>query len=73
MYDYWGSEVADETLAELKSAGVKMHIFRPWKYFGSLARAFSKMSRRNHRKSLIVDGARSASPAGSTSATTTPR
>lgn len=56
MYDYWGSEVADETLTELKSAGVKTHIFRPWKYFGSLARAFSKMSRRNHRKSLIVDG-----------------
>ena len=56
MYDSWGSEVSHETLAELKNAGVKTHIFRPWKYFGSLARAFSKMSRRNHRKTLVVDG-----------------
>ena len=56
MFDYWGSEVADETLAELKSAGVKVHVFRPWRYLGSLSRAFSKVRRRNHRKSLIVDG-----------------
>lgn len=56
MFDYWGSEVADETLVALADAGVKVHVFRPWRYLGSLSRAFSKVRRRNHRKSLIVDG-----------------
>jgi cardiolipin synthase A/B len=56
MYDYWGSEISDETLEELTKAGVKMLIFRPFKYLGSLALALSKVSRRNHRKSLTVDG-----------------
>ncbi len=56
MYDYWGSEVADHTLGQLKKAGVKAHMFRPWRYFDSLARAFAKVRRRNHRKTLVVDG-----------------
>lgn len=56
MFDYWGSEISDATLRELQTAGVKLHVFRPWKYWGSLSRALAKMSRRNHRKALIVDG-----------------
>lgn len=56
MFDYWGSEVSDETLRDLESARVKVHVFRPLRYLGSLSRAFSKVRRRNHRKSLIVDG-----------------
>ncbi|MFZ5445481.1 MAG: phospholipase D-like domain-containing protein [Myxococcota bacterium] len=56
MYDSWGSDVSDITLASLRSEGIKVLVFRPWKYVGSLSRAFAKVSRRNHRKSLIVDG-----------------
>jgi cardiolipin synthase A/B len=56
MFDYWGSDVSDESLARLSAAGVKQLIFRPWKYLGSLSLALSKVSRRNHRKSLTVDG-----------------
>lgn len=57
MFDYWGSEVADESLRELRDAGVKLLIFRPFRYLGSFSLALSKVSRRNHRKSLTVDGA----------------
>lgn len=56
MFDSWGSDVSDITLSSLRSEGIKVHVFRPWRYGGSLARAFSKVSRRNHRKTLIVDG-----------------
>ena len=56
MFDYWGSEVSDITLSALRAARVRLLIFRPWKYLGSLSLAFSKVSRRNHRKSLTVDG-----------------
>lgn len=57
MFDYWGSDVADESIDELRQAGVKLLIFRPWRYLGSFSLALSKVSRRNHRKSLTVDGA----------------
>ncbi len=56
MYDFWGSDVSEITLSAVRAAGVKIHIYRPWRYVGSFARAFAKMRRRNHRKSLIVDG-----------------
>lgn len=56
MFDYWGSDVSDKTIGELTQAGVKLLVFRPWKYLGSLSLALSKVSRRNHRKSLTVDG-----------------
>lgn len=56
MYDEWGSDVSDMTLSTLKIAGVKVLAFRPWRYLGSFARAFARAKRRNHRKSLIVDG-----------------
>ncbi len=56
MYDAWGSEVSDITLSALKAAGIKTLSFRPWRYLGSFSRAFSRVRRRNHRKSLIVDG-----------------
>ena len=56
MYDYWGSDVSDLTLGALRAAGVKVLPFRPWRYLGSFARAFARVRRRNHRKSLIVDG-----------------
>lgn len=56
MYDSWGSVVSGQSLSEMKDAGVKVLQFRPWKYLGSFHRALAKVRRRNHRKSLIVDG-----------------
>lgn len=56
MYDFWGSEIAEPTLGTLRAAGVQVHAFRPWRYLGSLSRAFARVRRRNHRKSLVVDG-----------------
>jgi cardiolipin synthase len=56
MFDYFGSDVSDESMEHLAQAGVKQLVFRPWRYLGSLSRALSKVIRRNHRKSLIVDG-----------------
>ena len=56
MYDYWGSQMSDITLSAVRASGIKVHLFRPWRYAGSFARAFSKVRRRNHRKTLIVDG-----------------
>jgi cardiolipin synthase len=56
MYDFWGSEVSDINLAALRAAGVKLLIFRPWRYLGSFSRAFARVRRRNHRKTLIIDG-----------------
>lgn len=56
MYDFWGSEVSEPTLSTLRAAGVKVLAFRPWRWLGSLSRAFARVRKRNHRKSLIVDG-----------------
>jgi cardiolipin synthase len=56
MYDFWGSEVTEPTLSALRAAGVQVLGFRPWRYLGSLSRAFARVRRRNHRKSLVVDG-----------------
>lgn len=56
MFDAFGSDVSEVNLARLRAAGVKLLMFRPWRYLGSLSRAWSKVKRRNHRKSLIVDG-----------------
>lgn len=55
MYDHWGSELAVETLAHLAEAGVKVLGFRPVR-FATLGRVVARLRRRNHRKSLIVDG-----------------
>ena len=56
MFDHWGSEISDETLDAVRNAGVKVHVFRPWRFLGPMSLVFSKVRRRNHRKSLIVDG-----------------
>jgi cardiolipin synthase len=55
MYDHWGSELAVETLDHLAEAGVKVLGFRPVR-FATLGRVVARLRRRNHRKSLIVDG-----------------
>jgi len=56
MFDYWGSDVNEVTMAAVRAAGVKVLAFRPWRYLGSFAKAFARVRKRNHRKSLVVDG-----------------
>lgn len=56
MYDDWGSDVQDATVARLKEAGVKVLVFRPVRFTASLARLVNVFRRRDHRKALVVDG-----------------
>jgi cardiolipin synthase A/B len=55
MYDGWGSAIPDNVYRTLKRTGIHVHIFRPvtWSKFST--RIFQQLSRRNHRKSLVVD------------------
>lgn len=55
MYDTWSSEVAEETVEELRRAGVRVLAFRPMR-FAQLGRLVGRLMRRNHRKTLVVDG-----------------
>jgi cardiolipin synthase len=58
MYDDWGSDLSEATLSRAKDAGVKVKAFNQVRLGKrrSLARLVGHLSRRNHRKSLIVDG-----------------
>jgi cardiolipin synthase A/B len=57
MYDFWGSQVSEVTVRAMAAAGITQLAFRPWRPAGgSLARALVRLSRRNHRKTLVVDG-----------------
>lgn len=55
-FDAWGSNVGAQTLAELRAAGVKVLVFKPVHFTRTLGRFMARLLRRNHRKSLIVDG-----------------
>lgn len=57
MYDFWGSDLSQETLARLAAAGVKVKSFGTVPFTARLGRYLAHLLRRNHRKSLIVDGA----------------
>lgn len=57
MYDFWGSTVSEESLARLAGAGVKVKAFGPVPFTARLGRILARLLRRNHRKSLVVDGA----------------
>jgi len=53
IYDAFGSlGLSDEYIEDLKTAGVRVHKFRPF----SLAIGIKRWGKRNHRKILIVDG-----------------
>lgn len=56
MYDAWGSTVSEETLEELRRGGVRVFPFKPLRFFGGLGRVLGRLRRRNHRKSLVIDG-----------------
>ena len=57
MYDFWGSTMSDESLARLAEAGVKVKAFGPVPFTARIGRILARLLRRNHRKSLVVDGA----------------
>ncbi len=56
MFDAWGSGVSDEAIAAVRAAGVKVHPFLPLRFDFGLKSVVARLLRRNHRKSLIVDG-----------------
>ncbi|MBM4776947.1 MAG: cardiolipin synthase ClsB [Archangiaceae bacterium] len=56
LFDAWGSSVSDESLDVMKQAGVKVHAFLPLRFASGLKKVVSRLLRRNHRKSLVVDG-----------------
>ncbi|MDP1916004.1 MAG: phospholipase D-like domain-containing protein, partial [Myxococcales bacterium] len=56
MVDGWGTEVSDITLLHLRSAGVKVLVFLPLRFGLGFTRFTARLRRRNHRKSLVVDG-----------------
>jgi cardiolipin synthase len=51
LYDAWGSSVSSSFVDEMHGAGVRTLAFRPIDF----ADPFEKLSRRDHRKALIVD------------------
>ncbi|MCA2978617.1 MAG: phosphatidylserine/phosphatidylglycerophosphate/cardiolipin synthase family protein [Myxococcaceae bacterium] len=56
LYDDWGSTVSDEALGALAEAGVKVLPFLPARVSLGLKLVLARLRRRNHRKSLVVDG-----------------
>jgi cardiolipin synthase len=59
MYDGWGANVSDAYVMRLRLAGVRTLCFQPVSFFGRFGRfnrAVARLKRRDHRKSIIVDG-----------------
>ena len=56
IFDGWGSSVSDEFLLDLTLNGVRTLNFQPVRFFGRMGRVLARLKRRNHRKSLTVDG-----------------
>lgn len=48
--------MSDEAIEGLRAAGVKVHAFLPLRFTAGLKRVLARLLRRNHRKSLVVDG-----------------
>jgi cardiolipin synthase len=71
LYDAWGSSVSIEYLVWLSQGGVRTMAFHPVELSPTLDKTIAKLTLRNHRKLLIVDG-KVAFTGGSTSPTTTP-
>lgn len=55
LYDAWGSSVSAPYLAKLHSGGVRTLSYHPIAFDGRIGRMLSKLIRRNHRKTLVVD------------------
>ncbi|MDX2009173.1 MAG: phospholipase D-like domain-containing protein [Myxococcaceae bacterium] len=56
IYDDWGSSVSEASLNALAEAGVKVLPFLPARFSFGLKTVLARLRRRNHRKSLVIDG-----------------
>jgi cardiolipin synthase A/B len=56
IYDAWGSSVSSDYIDRLEAAGVRTLVYHPVRFDGSLPAIAARLTRRDHRKALIVDG-----------------
>jgi cardiolipin synthase A/B len=56
LYDDWGSKISDAMLTKARAAGVQLQPFRPVRFRGAGAGLLAQLRRRNHRKSMVLDG-----------------
>jgi cardiolipin synthase len=56
LYDAWGSSLSVAYVERMREAGVRMTAFHPLHFSGPRREAFAKMTRRDHKKTLVVDG-----------------
>ena len=56
LYDAWGSSLSPEFLLWLSQAGIRAVPFHPVELSPTLDKTLAKLTLRNHRKLLIVDG-----------------
>lgn len=56
IFDGWGSSVSEQFLRNLTESGIRTLNFQPVRFFGRLGSVIARLKRRNHRKSLTVDG-----------------
>ncbi|MEO7328027.1 MAG: cardiolipin synthase ClsB [Minicystis sp.] len=54
-YDAWGSSVSSAMLSMLRAAGVRTLAFHPLALAGRMRAFVGRMTRRNHKKTLVVD------------------
>lgn len=56
LYDAWGSSVSVEYLVWLSQSGVRTMAFHPVELSPTLDKTLARLTLRNHRKLLIIDG-----------------
>lgn len=56
LYDDWGSSVTKAYLESLTSAGVRVLAYHPLHFLGPGRVVFGRLTHRDHRKILVVDG-----------------
>jgi cardiolipin synthase len=57
LYDAWGSSVGGAYVDALHAAGVRVLAYHPLRFSGRRREILGRLAHRDHRKSLIVDGA----------------
>lgn len=55
LYDAWGSSVASATLETLHAAGARTLAFHALRFAGRARAVIGRMTRRDHKKTLVVD------------------
>jgi cardiolipin synthase A/B len=56
LFDAWGSSVTSAYLEQLERSGVRVLAFHPLRFTGPRREIFARMTRRDHKKTLVVDG-----------------